>query len=127
MASSRKSKRWAVEELVAESAVERFDPGVLPQAAPVDEHGVGAAEAAPVRHGVGDELGPVIEAHVGRCASHGGQTFEAGHHAVGIDGTLIIDGQGFTAVLVDDVQEFEVPPLRYLVELEVEGPDYAGP
>jgi hypothetical protein len=50
-----------VEELVAEPAVERFDPGVLPWRAGVDEHGVGAVEPAPVGDCVGDELGPVMK------------------------------------------------------------------
>ena len=48
-------------------------------------------------------------------------------HAVGIDGTLDVDGQGFAAVLVDHVQELEVPPISGLVELEVEGPHHARP
>ena len=38
----------AVEELVAEPAVERFDPGVLPWAARIDEDCPGSAEPAPV-------------------------------------------------------------------------------
>ena len=76
---------------------------------------------------VGDELGPVVEAHVGRGTAFGGQALEAGHHAVGVDGTLDVDGQAFAAVLVDDVQELEVPPVCGLVELEVEGPHHVGP
>jgi hypothetical protein len=38
-----------------------------------------------------------------------------------------VDGQAFAAVLVDDVQELEVPPVSCLVEDEVEGPHHVGP
>ena len=69
----------------------------------------------------------MVEAHVGRGAAFGSQALEAGHHAVGVDGTLDVDGQAFAAVLVDDVQELEVPPVGGLVELEVEGPHHVGP
>src|ERR1700710_2834890 len=51
----------AVEELVAEPAVEAFDPGVLPWGTGIDENGVDTVEAAPVRDRAGDELGPVVE------------------------------------------------------------------
>jgi hypothetical protein len=40
----------AVQELVAWAAVEVLDQGVLPRAARVDEHGVGAVETTPVSH-----------------------------------------------------------------------------
>ena len=117
----------AVEVPVAEATVERFDPTVLPGAAWIDEHGVGPVEAAPVGQRVGDELRPVIEAHVGRSAAFSSQTLEACHHAVGVDGPLDVDGQAFAAVLVDDVQELEVPSICCLVEGEVEGPHHVGP
>jgi hypothetical protein len=54
----------AVQGLVAETAVERLDPAVLPRSPGIDEDGVG--EPAPVGHRVGDELRAVVEAHVGR-------------------------------------------------------------
>jgi hypothetical protein len=110
----------AVEELVTEAPVERLDPGVLPRAARIDEHGVGAVEATPVGHRICDELGPMIEAHEGRGTAFCGQAFEAGHHAVCVDGTLDVDSQALAAVLVDDVQEFEVSPVAGLVEGEVD-------
>jgi hypothetical protein len=49
----------AVEELVAQAAVERLDPGVLPRRSGVDEHRAGAVEAAPVGDSARDELGSV--------------------------------------------------------------------
>jgi hypothetical protein len=60
----------AVEELVTELSVERFNPGVLSRAAGIDEHAGGAGEAAPVRDRVRDELGSVVEPDVHkRCTA----------------------------------------------------------
>ena len=49
----------AVEEFVAQAAVEALDPGVLPGRARVDELGSGAVEPAPVVDSVRDELGTI--------------------------------------------------------------------
>ena len=51
-----------VEQLASELAVEGFDKRVLPGAAGLDVAGGGVGEAAPVPKGVGDELGPVVQA-----------------------------------------------------------------
>ncbi len=108
-------------------AVEALDPGVLPRDAGVDEDRVGAVEPAPVGDGVGDELGPVVEADVGRGAPLGRQALEAGDDPVGVDGALDVDGQALAGELVDDVQQLEHPPVGGLVELEVERPDDVRP
>src|SRR3974390_2368688 len=55
-----------VEQFVTQTAVEGFDPGVLPGRARVDEERADAVEAAPVGDGVRDELGTIVEAHEGR-------------------------------------------------------------
>ena len=52
--------------------------------------------------------------HVGQCAAFGGQAFEAGHHAVGVDGTLDVDSQGFTAVLSMTFKSFSILPSEVL-------------
>ena len=51
----------AVEQFVAQLAVERLDPCVLPRRPGVDEHRVDTVEAAPVGDRVSNELGPVVE------------------------------------------------------------------
>ena len=81
-------EQLAVEELVAEAAVEALDPGVLPRAARVDEDRVGAVEPAPVGDGMGDELGPVIEPQVRRGAALGGDPVQGGDDLVGVDVAL---------------------------------------
>ena len=56
-----------VEELlVAHPSVEGLDPGVLPRRPRLDEDRRGAIESALVGDGEGNELGTVVEAHVGR-------------------------------------------------------------
>ena len=54
-----------VEQFVAETSVERLDPGVLPWRAGIDEQRPSGVGAISVVDGVRDELGPVIEVHVG--------------------------------------------------------------
>ena len=49
-----------VQEFVAEAAVERLDPGVLPRRSWVDEHGVDAVGLAPFGDDDGDELRWII-------------------------------------------------------------------
>ena len=71
-ASSRESKRWPL-RYSSGTTVERFDPAVLPGAARIDEDGIGPVEAAPVGHGVGDELGPAVEGDVGGGAAFSDQ------------------------------------------------------
>ena len=123
MASSREPNCWPFR---SSSRTRPFNDSiqafchVLPG---VDEGGAGAVEAAPVGDGVGDELGPVVEAP-GRSAALGGQVFEAGHHALRVVGASDVDGECFAAVLVDDVKQFEHPAVRCLVELEVECPHH---
>ena len=97
----------AVEELVAEPAVERLDPGVLPWGAGVDEDRADPVEAAPVGHGVGDELGTVVEPDEGWCASGEHQPVEGGDDTVGVDGAVHDDGRALAGVLVDDVQQLQ--------------------
>jgi hypothetical protein len=50
----------AVQIPVAKPSAERLDPGVLPRRSRIDEDRVGAEEAAPLRDGEGDELGPCV-------------------------------------------------------------------
>ena len=78
----------AVEVLVAHPAVEALDPGVLPGCPGSMKTVPGVVEAAPVGHRVGDELGAVVEADVGRCAAHRRQAFETGDDPIGVDRTL---------------------------------------
>lgn len=96
-------------------------------AAGVDEHGVGAVEAAPVRHGVGDELRSVVEAHVDRGAPLAGETLEAVDDVIGVDGAVHVDGQALPAVLVDHVQQLQLAAIGGLVELEVHRPHHVRP
>jgi len=59
---------------------------------------------------VGDELGAVVEADVGRGAALGGQGLEATDDPVGIDRAFDVGGQGLAGELVDDVQNSSILP-----------------
>ena len=94
----------AVEEFVAEAAVERLDPCVLPRRAGIDEHARGVVESAPVRERVRDELGPVVHAQEGgRPATFERDPVEDFDDVVGVDGVIDLDRQALAGELVDDV------------------------
>ena len=82
-----------VEQLVAQSAVEGFDPSVLPWRTSVYEQRCGAVESAPVVDGMCDELRTVVEAHVGRRSALPGEPIQDGDDAVGVDAATNFDGQ----------------------------------
>ena len=88
---------------------------------------VGAVEPAPVSDGVSDELGAVVEAHVDRRTALGGEAVEHGDDAVGVDGTVDFDRQGFAGELVDHVQHLQGAAIGGGVELEVHRPDHVRP
>lgn len=115
-----------VEAFVSEAAVERLDPAVLPGGARLDAGGVGGRVPAPVPQRVGGELGTVVHAQMGRCASSGGDLGDDFDGAVGVDAVTDVDGQGFSGELVDDVEQLEAPPGGGLVELEIERPHVIG-
>ena len=57
----------------------------------------------------------------------GDEGFDDGHDLVGVAAAAHAHGQGFTGVLVDDVQQLQPQVISGLVELEVERPDVVGP
>ena len=79
-------------------------------------------EPTPVRHGVGDELGAVVEAHERRCPSLEEQAVQGGHDLVGVDGAVDHDGGALPGELVDDVEQLQGAAIHGGVELEVERP-----
>ena len=92
----------AVEELVAESPVERLDPGVLPGRPGVDEAGRDIVESAPVRDGPRDELGTVVEPDERwRSAALCSDRVEGRDDTVGVDATVNFDREGFAGELVN--------------------------
>ena len=88
--------------------------------------GGGASQATPVPQGPGDELGTVVHPQVLRRSALGDESFDDGHDVVGGAGSAHPHGQGFTGVLVDDVQQLQPAEIRGLVELEVQGPHVIG-
>jgi len=60
------------EHLVAGAAVEGLGEGVLPGEAGLDIGGGGGVETAPVAQGVGDRLGALSQAVIGRATSPAG-------------------------------------------------------
>ena len=63
-----RSELLALEELIAEPAVEGLTPAVLPGRSRVDERGTHAGEPAPIRHRVRGHLGAVVHPNMLRLA-----------------------------------------------------------
>ena len=116
------------QELVAQPAVERLHVRVLPRRTGLDVAAARAAEPAPVAQGVGRELWTVVAADVPRRRpAPGDDPVERGGGGIGVDAPGGHDRERLPRVLVDDVEQFQDPPVRGLVELEVERPDVVRP
>lgn len=67
---------------------------------------------APVGHGVGDELGAVVEPYEPRwSSSFDGEAGESTDDVVGVDGVLDDDGEAFPGELADPVNTRRPTPL----------------
>ena len=75
-------------------------------------------------HGVRHELGAVVEAHVVRRPVFEGQAIQDIDDAVGVDGAIDFDREGFAGELVDYVQHLHGAAIGGRVELEVHRPDH---
>ena len=88
----------------------------------------GAGEPAPVAQRVGHEFGAVVTADVaGRRPAPGDDPVERGGGGVSVDAPGGHHRQRLPRVLVDDVEQLQDPPVRGLVELEVQRPDVVRP
>lgn len=66
--------------------------------------------------------GAVVHSQVGRGAASGDAGLDDRDSILGGAGASDAHGECFPGVLVDDVAQLEAPPIRGLVELEVDGP-----
>ena len=112
----------AVEELVAEPAVEGLDPGVLPGEpgsmktvpTPLKRHQSATAAAM--------NSGPLSKRTKAGAPRVGDQPVEDGDDLVGVDGAVHDDGGALAGVLVDDVEQLQDAAVDGDVELEVHRP-----
>lgn len=94
-----------VEQLVSHAAVEALDEGVLPGGAGLDVGDRRAGQATPVPQRPGDELGTIIHPLVPGRSPLGDEALDDGDDLIGVAAAADAPGQGFTGVLVDDVQQ----------------------
>jgi hypothetical protein len=116
----------AVEQLVAELAVERLDPRVLPRRAGIDEHAAGSREPAPVRDGVSWRTRArcrCARRRAGRRVRAASRSRTATTWSASID-AVDLDRQAFAGELVDHVEHLEGASVDGGVELEVERPQH---
>ena len=99
----------AVQQLVAEPAVEALTIAVLPGAARFDKCGLGAHGIDPFPDGLGDELGPIIRSDERRYTTHNEEIGQSVDHIDRVQLAPDADRQAFTCVLVQDVERPECP------------------
>src|SRR5258706_14289656 len=113
----------AIEQLVAEAAVERLAIGILPRAAGLDESHLDVLGSQPVAHCACDELGAVVGANEGRRTVSGDQILQNLDDSLAGDVVRGFDVQTLPSEVVDDGQDLERSSIFQLIENEVVAPD----
>ena len=116
----------AVEQLIAELAIEAFAVAVLPGAARLDVGGLRTDSSDPGTERPGHELRAVIRANVSRYAMQDEEICERVDDVRGLEGSRHPDRQRLAGELVDDAQHPERPPFMGAIGNEVIGPDVVG-
>ena len=117
----------AVQQLVAQLAVEALVVAVLPRAAALDEQRPHADPAEPSPHRLGGEFPAVARADVVGRAAFDEEVGQHLQHVVRGQVARDGDGEALARVLVDDRQHAEGPPVVGAVLHEVIGPHMPRP
>ena len=118
---------FAVQQLVAELAVERFVVAVLPGAAWFDVERLHADPAKPIPNGMGRELRTIVGTNVVGWAVFDKQCGNALQDVIGFQLSIDLDGQTPPGKFVDYGQHAESPTVMGSVHDEVVGPDMVRP
>ena len=118
---------FAVEQFIAQLAVEALAVAVLPWAAWFDVGGLSPDGSDPVAKGLGHKLRAVVGAYVRRSAPRDKQLAECLDNVDCLQLPRDADGQALTGELVDDAQHPERLSVVGAVSNEVIGPDMVGP
>ena len=121
------AEAFAVEELVAEAAVEALAISILPRAAGFDEERFEAALRHPVHHRLGDELGAIVAADIlGHRAALGERLVQDPDHIRRAHRSFHLQGHALAGELIADRQPLEPPAVLRFVEHEIVTPDLVG-
>ena len=116
----------AIEQFVAELAVETLDIPVLPGAARFDEQGLSPQLAEPGAELLVGKLAAVIRTQMDGNTAGTEQPGQASQYIFGFQAAPDTDRQAFTRVFVDDVQGAEGPSIVGAVGHKVIAPDMVG-
>ncbi len=117
----------AVEQLVAQLAIEALVGAVLPGAGPLDVQRAHTKPAQPCPHDRSDELRPLVRADVLRRTARDEQLGQRRQHVVARQPPRHHDRQALPRERVDHRQHAELPPVMGAVLDEVVGPDMVRP
>ena len=118
---------FAVEQLLAQFAVEALHEAVLPRTARGDEGRADRGVAQPAHDLRRSELGAVVRAHERRLAVQPHQPRQGQDHILRPQAGSDLDDQTFPCVLVDHAQQLQAATVHHLVVHEVVAPHGVGP
>lgn len=98
---------FAIEQFVAQLAVERFHITVLPWAAGLDVSGPGADRSDPIPKRLSDELRSIVRSYVCRDSPQDEEIGEGVDDVCGLELPRHPDRQALAGELVDDTQHSE--------------------
>jgi hypothetical protein len=112
----------AIEQLITQPRIERFDIAVLPGTARLDIGRLGTDCGDPFLNRTRHELGSVVGTHVAGYAAQDEEIGQDIDHVDAFELTRDPDGQAFMGELVDNVEHPEAPPVMGALLEEVVGP-----
>ena len=116
-------ENFAVEQFVAQAAVEAFDASVLPRASRRDERGLRTDGGDPVTNGLRHELWAVVRADGARRAAEDEQVRQTVDDIRSLELAVDPDRQTFARKLVDDTERLDDPAVGRPIMDEVLAPD----
>lgn len=116
----------ALEEFIGEFCVEGFAVAILPGSSGRDEERLHPQLLKEVTDLLGDELGAVVGADEGWCSPLFDDVVEGDDDIGSFDGCLDLDGEAFSAELIDDGQQLERRAFLGALMDEVVCPDVVG-
>lgn len=120
-------EQLAIEQLVAQLAVEALAIAVFPRTSRFDIGGFGAYGGDPIAERAGNELRPIVGSDIGWWSVQDHQISQGLQHVGGVQFALHPDGQCLVGELVDHAQHSELPSIVGPILDEVIGPDVVRP
>ena len=112
-------EQFAIEQLVAKSAIERFNVSVFPGTPLGDKQRLHFRLGQPTTNDPGHKLGPIVASQVTRAAAYREQILKYLHHLISGERSTRFDCQTFSSVFVDHRQQLQLTTVLRAVRQEI--------